>query len=108
MLWASGLDAVLQMVPHKGRVEGDNNLPLPAGHPSFDAVQDTVGLSKSYLFLIPSAYPSPLIYTVYLVYLMAREVNAKPLRFIQLPQIQSMLSEKRVHMGKRDQVFSAV
>ena len=63
VLWAAGLDAVLQIVSHEGTVEGDNTLPLPAGHPFFDAVQDTVGLSKSYLFLIQSAYPSPLIYT---------------------------------------------
>ena len=41
VLGAPGLDAVLQMEPHKGRAEGDNHLPLPAGHPSFDAAQNT-------------------------------------------------------------------
>ena len=41
MLGAPGLDTVLQMGPHKGRAEEDNH---PAGHLSFDAVQDTVGL----------------------------------------------------------------
>jgi len=32
------------MGPHKSRAEGDNALPLPAGHLSSDAAQDTVGL----------------------------------------------------------------
>ena len=35
------LDTVFQKRPHEGRVEGDNPLPLPAGHPSFYAAQDT-------------------------------------------------------------------
>ena len=50
-LGAPGQTAVLQVRPHKGRVERDNALPLPAGHPSFDAAQDTAGLlvSKSTL-----------------------------------------------------------
>jgi len=38
LLGASGLDVVLQMQPHEGRVEGDSHLPYSAGHPSFDAV----------------------------------------------------------------------
>jgi len=40
-----GLDMVLQTGLHVGRVEGDNHLPLPAGHPSFVGAHDTVGLS---------------------------------------------------------------
>ena len=44
VLEAPGLDAVLQMGPHKSRVEGNNNVPLPAGHPFFNAAQNTVGL----------------------------------------------------------------
>ena len=32
------------MGPHEGRVEGNSNLPLPAGHLSFDAAQDAVGI----------------------------------------------------------------
>jgi len=46
VLGAPGVDTVLQMGSHKGRVEGDNHNPLPccAGHPSQDAAQDTVGL----------------------------------------------------------------
>ena len=32
------------MGPHKGRIEGDNPLPVPAGHPSRDPAQDTVSL----------------------------------------------------------------
>ena len=31
------LDAAFQMRSYDGRVEGDNHLPLSAGHPSFDA-----------------------------------------------------------------------
>jgi len=38
LLGASGLDVVLQMQPHEGRVEGDSHLPYSAVHPSFDAV----------------------------------------------------------------------
>ena len=43
LLVLEGLDlpTALQMGPHKGRV---NHVPLPAGHLSFDAAQDTVGL----------------------------------------------------------------
>ncbi|KAK4827796.1 hypothetical protein QYF61_021788 [Mycteria americana] len=43
MLWASELDAVLQVGFHQSEVEGQNHLPQPAGHASFDAAQDTVG-----------------------------------------------------------------
>jgi len=32
-----GLDTVLQMRAQKARVEEDNHLPLPAGHPSVNA-----------------------------------------------------------------------
>ncbi|KAK4819021.1 hypothetical protein QYF61_024137 [Mycteria americana] len=38
------LDAVLQVGSHQSRVEGQNHLPQPAGHASFDAAQDMVGL----------------------------------------------------------------
>ncbi|KAK4823100.1 hypothetical protein QYF61_025838 [Mycteria americana] len=37
------LDAVLQVGSHHSRAEGQNHLPQPAGHTSFDAAQDTVG-----------------------------------------------------------------
>ena len=33
----------LQLRPHRCRVEGPDHPPRPAGHASFDAVQDTVG-----------------------------------------------------------------
>ncbi|GAB0196099.1 cAMP-dependent protein kinase inhibitor alpha [Grus japonensis] len=36
------LDAVLQVGSHQSRVEGQDHLPRPAGHTSFDAAQDTV------------------------------------------------------------------
>ncbi|KAK4817094.1 hypothetical protein QYF61_027925 [Mycteria americana] len=37
------LDAVLQVGSHQSRAEGQNPLPRPAGHPSFDAAWDTAG-----------------------------------------------------------------
>ena len=44
VLGAPGLDAVLQMGPHKSGAEGDNHLPLRAGHLFLNAAQNTVGL----------------------------------------------------------------
>ncbi|KAK4810711.1 hypothetical protein QYF61_007685 [Mycteria americana] len=44
VLRAPELDAVLQVRSYQSRVEGQNHLPRPAGHASFDAAQDTVGL----------------------------------------------------------------
>ena len=44
VLGVPGLDTGLQMGPYKGRVQGDNPLSPPAGHPSFGAAQDAVGL----------------------------------------------------------------
>ncbi|KAK4822933.1 hypothetical protein QYF61_023433 [Mycteria americana] len=44
VLRAPELDAVLQVGSHQSRAEGQNHLPRPAGHASFDAAQDTVGL----------------------------------------------------------------
>jgi len=42
VLRAPELDAGLQMRSHQSGVEGQNALPLPAGHASFDAAQYTV------------------------------------------------------------------
>lgn len=44
MLVAPDLDVVLQLRSHKGRVGWDDHLPHPAGHVSFEAVKDIVGL----------------------------------------------------------------
>jgi len=44
LLWGPSLDAVIPMVPHQHRVQENTHLCQPAGHPSFDAAQDTVGL----------------------------------------------------------------
>ena len=44
VLKARGMDTELQVGPQKGRVEGNNQLPCPAGHPSFNASQDKAGL----------------------------------------------------------------
>ena len=42
VLGAANLNGVLQLRPHKGRVEGGNQLPRPAGHPSSDGTQGTI------------------------------------------------------------------
>ncbi|KAK4824151.1 hypothetical protein QYF61_011229 [Mycteria americana] len=44
VLRAPELDAGLQVGSHQSRAEGQNHLPRPAGHASFDAAQGTVGL----------------------------------------------------------------
>ncbi|KAK4815509.1 LOW QUALITY PROTEIN: hypothetical protein QYF61_003067, partial [Mycteria americana] len=44
VLRAPELDAILQVRSHQSGVEGQNHLPRPAGHASFDAAQDMVGL----------------------------------------------------------------
>lgn len=52
---APGLDATLQVAPHKGREEGYNHLLLfPATQPFFDAAQDTTGLSGCMRWLVSS------------------------------------------------------
>ncbi|XP_072203490.1 multidrug resistance-associated protein 1-like isoform X2 [Excalfactoria chinensis] len=43
---APDLEAVLQMGPHKHKLERDNHLPVPAGHPSSVGAQDTTGLPR--------------------------------------------------------------
>jgi len=43
-----GLDTVLQMRPHEGRIEGDNLFPHSAGHPSSDAAQDKACFMRYY------------------------------------------------------------
>jgi len=43
VLGALVLDTVLQVGPQEGRAEGDDPLLHPAGHPSSDVAQDTVG-----------------------------------------------------------------
>jgi len=47
VLGTPDLDAVFQMGPLEGRVEGDNHLTGPAGHPTSDGTQDTTGLPGS-------------------------------------------------------------
>ena len=47
VLQASGLNTVLQMDLHKGRVEGQNNSPLPADHPSFDVAHDNADIQAT-------------------------------------------------------------
>jgi len=42
----------------QGRIEGDSNLLLPADHPSFDAVHDTVSLLGCQSTLLTRVQPS--------------------------------------------------
>jgi len=44
VLGMPGQDTLLQMEPHKGRVEGVKHLPYSAGHPSSSAAQDTADI----------------------------------------------------------------
>ncbi|XP_069737412.1 ubiquitin-associated protein 2-like isoform X2 [Phaenicophaeus curvirostris] len=54
------LDTVIQMRSNKRRIEGQNHFPQPAGHTSFDADQDTVGLLGSTLSVsMPKTETSP-------------------------------------------------
>jgi len=41
------MDAVLQMGPHQGRADGEENLPRPAGRALLNAPQDPIGLLGS-------------------------------------------------------------
>jgi len=41
-----GLDKVLQMGPHNGRVEGNNHFPHPLATSSIYAAQDALGLLR--------------------------------------------------------------
>jgi len=56
VLGAPGLGAVLQVVPHEGRVKGDSHFHCSAGHPSFDAAQDTIGLLGCKCALLAHVY----------------------------------------------------
>ena len=67
VLRAPELNAGLQGRSHQSRVEGQNNFPQPAGHTSFDAVQDMIGflgckhtlLARGWLFILQ--YPQVLL-----------------------------------------------
>ncbi|NWI29449.1 DIA1 protein, partial [Sula dactylatra] len=52
------LDAVLQMWPYWGGIEGEDNLPQPAGHTLFNAPQDTVDLLGHEGTLLAHGQPS--------------------------------------------------
>jgi len=56
VLRATGQDAVVQMGPIEDRVEGDNHLPCPPGHLSFNAAQDTVSLLCCKCILLTHAW----------------------------------------------------
>ncbi|PKU46894.1 hypothetical protein llap_2788 [Limosa lapponica baueri] len=68
VLRAPELDTVLQVESHQSGVEGENLFPKPAGHASFDAAQDAVGLlgCKSTLLahvqLFIHQYPQTLLF----------------------------------------------
>jgi len=51
------LDTALQMGPHQGRVEGEENLPWPAAHTPLDAPQDPVSFLGSQGTLLAHGQP---------------------------------------------------
>ena len=54
VLGALDLDTVLQIGPHEGRIEGHNHIPCPAGQPSSDGTQNTIGfLGCTHALLAP-------------------------------------------------------
>jgi len=83
VLEAPGLDAVLPMEPHKGRVERDNHLPFPAGRPSADAAQDTTGIAHCWLVSSFSFIRTP---TSFLAGLLSRSSSLGLYSYLGLPQ----------------------
>ena len=57
VLRAPELDAELQLRSPQSRAEGQNHLPCPAGHASFDVAQDTVSLLDGKGTLLPHVQP---------------------------------------------------
>ncbi|KAK4810670.1 hypothetical protein QYF61_007470 [Mycteria americana] len=80
VLRAPELDAVLQVRSHQSRAEWQNHLPRPAGHASFDAAQDTVGLlgcertSLTHVQLFIHQYPQVLFRRAALNHIMPQPV----------------------------------
>ena len=52
---APDLDTLLHMGPCERRAERDYHLPVPAGHPSSDEAQDTIGLPSCKSMLLAHA-----------------------------------------------------
>ncbi|KAK4828118.1 hypothetical protein QYF61_023916 [Mycteria americana] len=106
MLRAPELDAVLQVGSHQSGVEGQNHLPQPAGHASFDAAQDTVGLLGcestllAHIQLFIHQYPQVLLHRDALKPFISQPVLILGVALTQVQDLALGLVEPHeVHMG---------
>ncbi|KAK4824943.1 hypothetical protein QYF61_021631, partial [Mycteria americana] len=100
------LDTVLQVGSHQSRAEGQNHLPRPAGHASFDAAQDAVGLLGckhtllSHVQLFIHQYPQALLFRAALSPFIPQPVL---ILGVALTQVQDpalgLVEPHEVHMG---------
>ncbi|KAK4816278.1 hypothetical protein QYF61_014350 [Mycteria americana] len=95
-------DAGLQVGSHQSGVEGENHLPRPAGHASFDAAQDNIGflgckhtLPARIQIFIPH-YPQVLLCRAALNAFVAQFVL---ILGIALTQVWDLVEPHEVHMG---------
>ncbi|KAK4816734.1 hypothetical protein QYF61_022286 [Mycteria americana] len=100
------LDAVLQVRSHQRRVEGQNHLPRPAGCPSLDAAQDTVGFLgcertlPAHVQLFIHQYPQILLHRAALNPFIPQSVLILGVALTQVQDLTLGLVEPHeVHMG---------
>ncbi|KAK4818851.1 LOW QUALITY PROTEIN: hypothetical protein QYF61_020070 [Mycteria americana] len=104
VLRAPELDAVLQVRSHQSRVEGQNHLPRPAGHASFDAAQDTVGLLGcertllAHVQLFVHQYPQVLFRRAALAHIIPQPVLKLRIAPTQDPAL-GLIEVHKVHTG---------
>ncbi|KAK4824658.1 hypothetical protein QYF61_017031 [Mycteria americana] len=106
VLRAPELDAVLQVGSQQSRVEGQNHLPRPAGHASFDAAQDTVGLLgckrtlSAHVQLFIHQYPQVLFRRAALDHIIPQPVLKLRIALTQVQDLALGLVEpQEVHTG---------
>ncbi|KAK4826030.1 hypothetical protein QYF61_003851 [Mycteria americana] len=106
VLRAPELDAVLQVGSHQHGVEGQNHLPQPAGHNSFDTDQDMVGflgcectfLAHVQLFI--HQYPQVLLHRAALNHIIPQPVLILGVAHTQVQDLALGLDEPHeVHIG---------
>ncbi|KAK4810127.1 LOW QUALITY PROTEIN: hypothetical protein QYF61_009522, partial [Mycteria americana] len=104
VLRAPELDAVLQVRSHQSRVEWQNPLPRPAGHASFDAAQDTVGILGckctllAYVQLFVHQYPQVLFCGAALDHIIPQPVLKPRIAPTQDPAL-ALVEPHEVHTG---------
>ncbi|KAK4811312.1 LOW QUALITY PROTEIN: hypothetical protein QYF61_024448 [Mycteria americana] len=112
VLRAPELDAVLQVRSHQSGVEGQNPLPRPAGHASFDAAQDTVGLLgcertlPAHVQLFIHQYPQVLFRRAALNHIIPQPVLIPGVAPTQDPAL-GLVEPHEVHMGPLLQLVQA-